>query len=86
MPSGHRIPANPTRSSSALDPAACGAPRCVSRSGGQTHIQVASAPAMPVTWLINTLGIICKVHRVLKEAPGLGGPAAGAETDTSINQ
>ena len=58
----------------------------VSRSGGQTHIQVASAPAMPLTWLVNTLGITRKVHRVLKEAPGLRGPAAGRETGTSINQ
>ena len=58
----------------------------ISRGGSQTHIQVATAPAMPLTWLINTLGITRKVRCVLQEAPGLGGPAAGRESDTSINQ
>jgi hypothetical protein len=58
----------------------------IARGGGQSHIQVASAPGMPLTWLINTLGITRKVYRVLRGAPGLGGPAASHETDTSINQ
>lgn len=58
----------------------------VSRGGDQTHIKVASAPATPLIWLINTLSITRKVRRAIQEAPGLGGPAASRETDTSINQ
>jgi hypothetical protein len=58
----------------------------VTRGGGQTHIQVASAPAMPPSWLINTFGITRKVHRVLRKAPGLGARAAGRQTDTSANK
>lgn len=58
----------------------------IGRSGGQTQIQVATPPGLPLNWLINTIWITRKVRRVLLAAPGLGRPAAGRETDTSINQ
>jgi hypothetical protein len=58
----------------------------IDRRGGQTHIQVASPSRLPLIWLINTLAITRTVGRVLREAPGLGRPAAGHETDTPVSQ
>jgi hypothetical protein len=57
----------------------------VSRRGGQTDIQVASTPAVPLIWPVNRLSITRKVHRVLRRALGLGGPASHHETDTLGN-
>jgi hypothetical protein len=56
------------------------------RRGSQTHIQAVSPPGLPLIWLVNTLGIIRKVGRGLRIAPGLGRPAACHETGMAVNK
>jgi hypothetical protein len=57
----------------------------IDRHGSQTHIRV-TPPGPALIWLINTLGISRKVGRALRNAPGLGRPAAGHETGTAVNK
>lgn len=57
----------------------------IDRRGGQTHIRVTPA-GLTLIWLINMLGISRKAGRVLRNAPGLGRPAAGHETGTAASR